>query len=106
MTSRLKLAARGTVVLESRIAALLARASTSPSAPEEAELTERENQILASLALGHNNKEIARDLGISDATVKVHIKHLLRKLNLKSRLEAAVWTLHRSNPRGGGDKLQ
>jgi two-component system nitrate/nitrite response regulator NarL len=85
---------------------MLARASTSPTAPEEAELTERENQILGSLALGHNNKEIARGLGISDATVKVHIKHLLRKLNLKSRLEAAVWALHRSNPRAGSDKLQ
>jgi two-component system, NarL family, nitrate/nitrite response regulator NarL len=40
-----------------------------------------------------SNKEIARVLGISDATVKVHIKHVLRKLNMKSRLEAAVWAL-------------
>jgi len=106
LCSRLKLAVRGMVVLESRIASMLAHASTSPTAPDEAELTERENQILGSLALGHNNKEIARALGISDATVKVHIKHLLRKLNLKSRLEAAVWALHRSNPRSGNHKLQ
>jgi two-component system nitrate/nitrite response regulator NarL len=38
-----------------------------------------------------NNKTIARALGISDTTVKVHIKHLLSKLKLTSRLEAAVW---------------
>jgi two-component system, NarL family, nitrate/nitrite response regulator NarL len=102
LCSRLKLAVRGTVVLESRIAAMLARAPSAPHAPDEAELTDRENQILGSLALGQSNKEIARQLGISDATVKVHIKHLLRKLNLKSRLEAAVWTLHRTHPRSGG----
>jgi two-component system nitrate/nitrite response regulator NarL len=106
LCSRLKLAARGSVVLESRIAAILTRASTSLPAHDEAELTERENQILGSLALGHSNKEIARQLGISDATVKVHIKNLLRKLNLKSRLEAAVWALNRGNPRAGGDPVQ
>jgi two-component system nitrate/nitrite response regulator NarL len=101
LCSRLKLAARGSVVLESRIAAVLTRASAASPAQDEAELTERENQILGSLALGHSNKEIARQLGISDATVKVHIKNLLRKLNLKSRLEAAVWALNRSGSRSG-----
>jgi|GraSoi_2013_40cm_1033754.scaffolds.fasta_scaffold70617_1 two-component system nitrate/nitrite response regulator NarL len=106
LCSRLKLAARGSVVLESRIAAVLTRASAAAPASDEAELTERENQILASLALGHSNKEIARQLGISDATVKVHIKNLLRKLNLKSRLEAAVWALNRGSARSGGDSLQ
>ena len=40
---------------------------------------------------GLNNKTIARKLGISDTTVKVHIKHMLSKLKLTSRLEAAVW---------------
>jgi two-component system, NarL family, nitrate/nitrite response regulator NarL len=106
LCSRLKLAVRGTVVLESRIASMLAHATTAPPPPTDSELTERENQILGSLALGHSNKEIARQLGISDATVKVHIKHLLRKLNLKSRLEAAVWALHRSPPRPAAAKLQ
>jgi two-component system, NarL family, nitrate/nitrite response regulator NarL len=106
LCSRLKLAARGSVVLESRIAAVLTRASAGTTTADEAELTERENQILGSLALGHSNKEIARQLGISDATVKVHIKNLLRKLNLKSRLEAAVWALNRGSARSGGDSLQ
>jgi two-component system, NarL family, nitrate/nitrite response regulator NarL len=105
LCSRLKLAMRGTVVLESRVAATLAHASSAPSGSPETELTERENQILGSLALGQSNKEIARELGISDATVKVHIKHLLRKLNLKSRLEAAVWALHHTTPRSAGGRL-
>jgi two-component system nitrate/nitrite response regulator NarL len=54
-------------------------------------LTTREREILECLADGLNNKTIARNLGISDATVKVHVKNVLRKLNLTSRLEAAVW---------------
>lgn len=55
-------------------------------------LTVREDEILGCLAEGLNNKTIARRLGISDTTVKVHIKNLLCKLNLTSRLEAAVWS--------------
>lgn len=58
---------------------------------EQASLTEREREILQCLSDGLNNKTIARKLGISDTTVKVHIKHLLSKLKLSSRLEAAVW---------------
>ena len=91
---------------EVAIAAVLTRTTAPNPIQEEADLTERENQILGSLALGHSNKEIARQLGISDATVKVHIKNLLRKLNLKSRLEAAVWALNRGNARSRGDSLQ
>jgi hypothetical protein len=41
------------------------------------------------------NKVIARELGIAEGTVKVHVKHLLRKLNLRSRVEAAVWAVDR-----------
>ena len=59
----------------------------------EASLTEREDEILALIARGRNNKLIARELGISDGTVKVHVKNLLRKLNLSSRLEAAIWAI-------------
>ena len=62
---------------------------------EDASLTDREDEILALIAKGMNNKQIARELGIKDGTVKVHVKNLLRKLNLSSRLEAAVWALDR-----------
>jgi two-component system nitrate/nitrite response regulator NarL len=56
-------------------------------------LTVREKQILELIAGGQSNKNIAWELNISDGTVKVHVKNILRKLNLKSRLEAAVWAL-------------
>lgn len=98
---QLQHAAAGAVVLGSSVAGLLAQALTAPpAAPEAVDFTEREREILALLAAGRSNKEIARVLGISDATVKVHIKHVLRKLNLKSRLEAAVWALQHPQFRG------
>jgi two-component system nitrate/nitrite response regulator NarL len=55
-------------------------------------ITEREQQTLKLIAQGMNNKLIARELGISDGTVKVYVKNLLRKLNLHSRLELAAWS--------------
>ncbi|MFT5503687.1 MAG: two-component system nitrate/nitrite response regulator NarL [Gammaproteobacteria bacterium] len=53
-------------------------------------LTPRETEILGLLAEGQSNKVIARNLGISDGTVKLHVKAILRKLNVHSRVEAAV----------------
>jgi len=54
------------------------------------ELTPRESEILGLLAEGQSNKTIARNLGISDGTVKLHVKAILRKLGVHSRVEAAV----------------
>jgi len=54
------------------------------------ELTPRETEILGLLAEGQSNKVIARNLGISDGTVKLHVKAILRKLEIHSRVEAAV----------------
>lgn len=54
------------------------------------ELTPRESEILSLLAEGQSNKAIARNLGISDGTVKLHVKAILRKLGVHSRVEAAV----------------
>ena len=55
-----------------------------------AELTPRELEILGHIAEGQSNKAIARDLDISDGTVKLHVKSILRKLGMHSRVEAAV----------------
>jgi two-component system nitrate/nitrite response regulator NarL len=55
-------------------------------------MTERERETLYFIGKGLNNKLIARELGISDGTVKVYVKSLLRKLNFHSRLELAAWT--------------
>lgn len=92
---RIQQAVGGRMVIESSLAGVLADAALNPPAAqaEVDDLTDREREILGLLADGRSNKEIARELGISDATVKVHIKHLLRKLGVKSRLEAAVWAL-------------
>jgi two-component system nitrate/nitrite response regulator NarL len=58
-----------------------------------ASLTDRERQILDHLARGESNKTIARALDISHDTVKLHVRHILAKLNLSSRVEAAVFAV-------------
>jgi two-component system nitrate/nitrite response regulator NarL len=57
------------------------------------QLTARERQILDYLAQGLSNKAIARALDISHDTVKLHVRHILSKLNLTSRVEAAVFAV-------------
>lgn len=69
------------------------RKDTQPTPLDRAELTDREREILALIAQGFSNKMIARELDITEGTVKVHVKHLLKKLNLRSRVEAAVWAV-------------
>ena len=56
-------------------------------------LSERETQILDGLAKGHANKVIARVCGISEATVKVHMKSILQKIQVANRTQAAIWAL-------------
>ena len=58
-------------------------------------LTERERQILEQLSSGKSNKAIARALSISHDTVKLHVRHVLSKLGLTSRVEAAVFAVER-----------
>jgi len=94
LCENLKKAMSGVTVLHESLTEILKNALVSPSlsrTEEDVSLTEREREILECLANGLNNKTIARALGISDTTGKVHIKHLLSKLKLTSRLEAAVW---------------
>lgn len=94
-------ASTGFTVLQDSLTEVLKNALLEPVAKKitsDAALTEREHEILECLANGMNNKTIGRYLGISDMTVKVHIKNLLRKLNLTSRLEAAVWK-HQNMPK-------
>jgi len=53
-------------------------------------LSPREEEVLREIALGASNKEIARTLDIAETTVKIHVQHILRKLGLSSRVQAAV----------------
>lgn len=59
-------------------------------------LSPRQREILAQIARGASNKEMARELGIAEATVKIHVQHILRKLNLSSRVQAAVYLTGRT----------
>ena len=68
--------------------------ASHPSDLNQAGLTAREDQILKLIAQGLSNKMIARKLDITEGTVKVHVKHLLKKLNLRSRVEVAVWAVN------------
>ncbi len=88
-------AARGELTVAPAMTLKLAQmlqAGSSGSVRKEmlASLTERERQILDHLARGESNKAIARALEISHDTVKLHVRHILAKLNLSSRVEAAV----------------
>jgi len=58
-----------------------------------ASLSAREREILALIARGDSNKLIARELDIAETTVKIHVQHILRKLNLTSRVQAAVFAV-------------
>jgi two-component system, NarL family, nitrate/nitrite response regulator NarL len=59
----------------------------------DAHLSPREKEILSLLVAGHSNKLIARHLGIAEATVKVHLKSVLRKIRVENRTQAAIWAL-------------
>lgn len=88
-------AAAGQITLTPRLIDLLARAmqqeAGQPKDKDEADLTNQEQRVLELVATGKSNKLVARELDITEGTVKVHVKNLLRKLNLRSRVEAAVW---------------
>lgn len=95
LVAKLAEAAAGRITLTGRLVNLLAHAmrheASHPRTTSEAGLTEQEQRILELVAAGKSNKLVARELGITEGTVKVHVKHVLRKLNLRSRVEAAVW---------------
>lgn len=101
LVAALRRAQQGETVIAPRLTSALARAAQGetrgvPGRMELEELlTPREFEILQHLAEGQSNKVIARELGISDGTVKLHVKSILRKLNVHSRVEAAVIAVER-----------
>ncbi|NYS62560.1 two-component system response regulator NarL [Vreelandella salicampi] len=97
MVHQMRKAAKGRMVISENLTARLAEAlhnqRSAPAMPSVESLTYREKEILRELAAGMSNKLIARKLNIAEGTVKVHVKHLLKKLRLRSRVEAAVWAV-------------
>lgn len=97
LLSSIRRAVEGDSVLSPEMTAkLVARLRTPTSDTRNSELdslTPRERETLAWLARGVSNKEIARALDLAESTVKVHVQNILRKLNLSSRVQAAVYAV-------------
>ncbi|HEX4252986.1 MAG TPA: response regulator transcription factor [Pseudonocardia sp.] len=87
----IKAAAKGQVQLAPEAAARLVREVRAPDNPES--LTGRETEVLRALATGLTNREIGRALNIGERTVKTHVSHLLGKLGLQSRTQAALYAV-------------
>lgn len=85
---------RDELVISPSLAPILAQAMRKPAKNESNyDLTDRELQVLQMIAEGLSNKMIGNKLGISESTVKVHVKHILGKVGLRTRVEAAVWAV-------------
>ncbi len=98
LLNSIRSAANGESVMSSQMAGKLAdvmRATSkeTTSATEINKLTPREREIIVMLARGASNKEIARSLDLAESTVKIHVQGILRKLNLASRVQAAVYAV-------------
>jgi len=86
LVDRMRAALRGEIVLDPAAVEALARPSASPLAS----LSAREREVLACIVDGMTNKQAARALGITEKTVKTHVSHLLAKLGVRDRTQAAV----------------
>jgi two-component system nitrate/nitrite response regulator NarL len=85
----------GEKVFPTNLAAMLMDMNSQPSPLNSVRgLTTREREILQSLVGGASNKLIANRLGITEATIKVHLKTLLRKLDVNNRTQAAIWAMN------------
>ncbi|WPC76509.1 two-component system response regulator NarL [Vibrio porteresiae] len=99
IVANIKQAVLGKLALSDRLTQVLAQSWHKPKTQHPnklSSLTEREHQTLILLTKGMSNRLIATELKISEATAKVHVKNLLKKLDLHSRLEAAAWLMENS----------
>jgi DNA-binding NarL/FixJ family response regulator len=85
----------GEVHLDPQVSRMLAARvrSPRPDGPPHEPLTEREREVLALVARGHSNKEIAAQLDITERTARTHVSNILGKLDLASRTQAALWAI-------------
>jgi len=95
LVQSIRRAADGDSVISPEMAGKLMRQvrTGAPAAQPADVLSPREREILQQLAKGGSNKEIARDLDLAESTVKIHVQHILRKLGLASRVQAAIWAI-------------
>jgi len=92
----LELVMLGEKVFPTNLAAMLLDLSNAPSPLNSVRgvMTPREHEILQALVTGSSNKMIATRLGITEATVKIHLKTLLRKIDVNNRTQAAIWAVN------------
>jgi two-component system nitrate/nitrite response regulator NarL len=103
LAGALRAGARGYLLVAPAMAVKLSHLLGAPRSRTEASsraLTDREVEILAHIAQGMSNKGIAKALDISHDTVKLHVRHILAKLNVSSRVEAAVYAVERKASTG------
>jgi DNA-binding NarL/FixJ family response regulator len=105
LTQAVHAAARGDALIAPSVTTRLLKAfadgaPTSPPAQPLDALTEREEQVLAAVARGRTNTEIADELHISLSTVKTHIASLMSKLGARNRVEIAMWAYETHRVRG------
>lgn len=97
LTNAVRRAAQGEAVMSDQMTAkLMASVRGAPTAARASDvdkLTPREREILAFLARGASNKEIARGLELAESTVKIHIQNILKKLGVNSRVQAAIYAV-------------
>jgi two-component system nitrate/nitrite response regulator NarL len=92
-------AANGESVMSPQMAVRVADAIRKPqnnnlnATSDSVELSPREREVIIKLARGGSNKDIARSLNMAESTVKIHVQSILRKLNLSSRVQAAVYAV-------------
>ena len=102
LVDAIKKAANGDNVFSPEMTARLVQSLICPNTPQPAgaldTLTPREMEILGHLAAGHSNKVIARKLDLAESTIKVHVQSILRKLELSSRVQAAVYAVQHKVP--------
>jgi DNA-binding NarL/FixJ family response regulator len=109
LVQAIQAAARGDALIAPRVTARLLETfarGAPPARPPGTPLTEREVEVLETLARGYTNEEIADELHISLSTVKTHVASLMDKLGARNRVEVAIWayesghTRARTGPRG------
>ena len=98
LVDAIRKAAQGESVVSQQMTAKLIQGvrnppKAEPAAVERDRFSPRERDILASLAQGESNKEIARKLDLAESTVKIHVQNIFKKLNLTSRVQAAVYAV-------------
>jgi len=86
----------GHVLLHPEVARLLADAPAAP--PPVVRLTGREREVLSELTQGRSNREIARQLGMAEKTVKTHVSAILAKLGVQDRTQAALYAVRQADP--------